>query len=687
MVETDIEEIEEELRQHSGILFMKFIIKCIIIILVAWQFLLIHKFLLLAFLFAVYFTFPGSYRTDRIYSMFEAWARMGIGIFLALYLGLIFWIGPLTANQFLLEYLFFILIFLSIVFLVSVSFMDKISKIVLSILIIFLLLVFSFIMNYFGIRYFDTQLTSIISLVLLVAAFYVVPPERIEAKKENQTIIIIGKKLENVAPYLSGNNYKKISDAIFLALMFTSLFPLLSLAFTASGFSAIFIIMFLLWALSLFTGLSAPIARPYFGILLIGFATLIFSYQYTGVVGTALFGQWWAPIEQGISMVTEPLSGVWSSINQQMHCLQILISNPALYSTTPGCGAPMPPPSQAVGSTRAIEITEFQAVNYATGEQNINPQIPLIGSAIIENAGEFTANNIKVTLGEIKIKDPSKVSAAHPEEGYYPLSNYWGDQDNENDCIFETCTGGKKSDDNKLCEWEEQEGIFPGYKALLTFKCGAPPDYKNWNVNYTCWDEKGNEVSCNGSYKYKTYKGAGYFVSIPIEYEFNYVANASLPVEIMNSSVFQRKLLAKEITLEEKQTKYTGGPVEIGIWTQKQPIRSGETSYGKLIIKNNGEGTIKSLSAELELGLGQEIPISNINIISGDCEKLEGSAIKMKNLENLKSQESAICTFSYIVEISDNNIERKSTIYTATVNYNYSTTYNVELQISNAPIQ
>ncbi|MEM5785542.1 MAG: hypothetical protein QW469_03355, partial [Candidatus Aenigmatarchaeota archaeon] len=523
---------------------------------------------------------------------------------------------------------------------------------------------------------------------LLVAAFYVVPPERIEAKKENQTIIIIGKKLENVAPYLSGNNYKKISDAIFLALMFTSVLPLLNLAFTASGFSAIFIIMFLLWALSLFTGLSAPIARPYFGILLIGFATLIFSYQYTGVVGTALFGQWWAPIEHGISMVTEPLSGVWSSINQQMHCLQILISNPALYSTTPGCGAPMPPPPTPIGSTRAIEITEFQAVNYATGEQNINPQIPLIGSAIIENAGEFTANNIKVTLGEIKIKDPSKVSAAHPEEGYYPLSNYWGDQDNENDCIFETCTGGKKSDDNKLCEWEEQEGIFPGYKALLTFKCGAPPDYKNWNVNYTCWDEKGNEVSCNGSYKYKTYKGAGYFVSIPIEYEFNYVANASLPVEIMNSSVFQRKLLAKEITLEEKQTKYTGGPVEIGIWTQKQPIRSGETSYGKLIIKNNGEGTIKSLSAELELGLGQETSVGDINIISGNCEKSEESAriIKM-DLENLKSQESAICTFSYVVTISDNNIERKSTIYTATVNYNYSTTHKVELQISNAPIQ
>lgn len=709
-------------RRDVGVLFIKACLKLAAILLLAIQLAYIHPFAMIALLFFAYFTLPAQYRIDEPYKAAEAWFRPIIGIFIAIAIAWIltpgFSFSSMSEIIMLIFYLFLLGFFIFIFSVILYSIRNRMGYVLVFVVAIILTVAINAILT--------PMLTSAITISLLIFAFYAVPPVRIRYignQPINVNITIIGKNSRKLGGYIEGlldpENRSIVGNTLFVSIMATAFVPLWSMSagvgptggipILSISISTLQLIVFAFWLISFLMGLAGgPLGRPYIGILMIGLATLLFSYQYTGVVGTALFGAWWPSIEQGLSVVAEPVGNIASSVGQQMTCLQLLITSPAMYAATPGCGAPLGPPPKAVGTTRAIEITRIEYVNYATGEQNINPLIPLVGSIEIENKGDFVANNINVSIGDIQLKDPTKVSAAHPGEGYTSLDEFdtqkccvglddlkdltsnkqceasgnWAG----NNCYFESCTGATFiSSNKKLCSWTDELGIFPGYKALMTFKCGDPKNnYKNWSYATA-------EVTV-GEKRAIIYCPAGWYVSIPVIYEYQYTANASLPVEIMNATVFQKKWLAKDITPDEKQATFTGGPVEISIWTQKQPLRSDEPSYGRFIITNKGDGTIKNLTGKLTLQVPEGMEITDLSHISGECRRIKPSSKFVGYVDFVLSEIAPntnphICTFEFKYKITDDSIEKKSTIFVAKVDYSYQTKKKIELPISNAPIQ
>jgi hypothetical protein len=170
----------------------------------------------------------------------------------------------------------------------------------------------------------------------------------------------------------------------------------------------------------------------------------------------------------------------------------------------------------------------------------------------------------------------------------------------------------------------------------------------------------------------------------------------------MNASVFQKKLLAKEISLEEKETKYTGGPVEIAIWTQKQPLRSDETSYGRLMIINRGEGKVKNLRGTIKfvnpnIKVKELKPISTYGQIS--CASIETKSqsptlpIEREEksfsfkADELEKDKINYCTFQFILDIGDTAIDSATGLFTTNITYSFEGEKRMEIQIGNAPIQ
>jgi len=707
---------------ESKVAVIKSILKTAGAILLIIQFAFFHPFLAILSMVVYYFSLPGRYRTDQVAQCIEAFIRPGIGALLAGYVG---WVLSRSVGFNLSGLLFFIgAISITAGFTCVLIYGLKNQGTWLQVIVTIILgVVISGVFGAAG-AYSGGPYYSILSISSLIFAFYCVLPIRVPAMVGNTTVVVpilLSKgntKIDDLkakfGDALSGPERSLIGNAIFATLMALSLGNLIEMSgFGPTGafeIPLITVILVTVWFLALVTGLfTTPEARPYVGSLVLIMAIFVFSFQYTGVVGTALFGNWWPTIEHGISIIAQPLGDAYSTVQNQMRCLQILMTNPALYSTTPGCGAPMPQ-TEAVGSVSAVQIEDLDAINGVTGENNIYADAPLIGTFTIRNAGDFVASNMWVKNETIQLKDPTKVSAAHPEQGYTPINDPnegWGN----NICKFESCTGTNPDVDG-TCSWPpagEEGGIYKDYKSLVTFKCGSPGtdgDIGKWEYKYTCVDEKGNtlkECVDNCDSGTKLYCHAGWFVSIPFKYGFTYSVNASAPVVVMNASVFQKKLLAKEISLEEKETKYTGGPVEIAIWTQKQPLRSGETSYGRLMIINRGDGKVKNLQGTIKF-VNPNIKIRELKPISTYGGQITCASIETKSesptfpivkeetsfsfkADELEKDKINYCTFQFILDIEDTAIDSATGLFTTNITYSFEGEKRMEIQIGNAPIQ
>lgn len=308
------------------------------------------------------------------------------------------------------------------------------------------------------------------------------------------------------------------------------------------------------------------------------------------------------------------------------------------------------------------------------------------------------------------------------------------------------------------CSWTDKE-IMPEELKLMTFKCGAVsqvPDVRNWTAGtgpcsndasgcdfYQCYyankssgkcyceditcvidkwtsemDKCVHKAGCpgpsspdyppickNGQECYTLFTHGGWYVRIPFTYTFKYDANVSLPVDFMNSTTFTEKLLSKEIKLESRTSSYTGGPVKVSIFVQKQPLRSGEESFGRISVVNNGKGNITSVNMALFVPYGY------------DKGGMKGMKLTMVPTEISKSANIVECTnpafpsiggiryfvtsctateiepdkiasyaFSFKYDISDPTVEKKSAIFFGDAAYEYKTAADTDLTIAKAPI-
>src|SRR3989338_6154864 len=200
--------------------------------------------------------------------------------------------------------------------------------------------------------------------------------------------------------------------------------------------------------------------------MVIGFAVMAFTFQFTGTVGTAVFGSYWTPIYNFGVDVFGPVGKSLDAASQQI--------NYAMCTITAGpgvCDALINPPSTAEGSTQALELSNFEAVNYRSGTPEIDPSLPLIGNIQLENQGDFSASNVLVTLKQPIIFDAAKASLNDPTASQKNLVS--------DICSFDSCLGGKINSDKKSCSWDSAS--LPKDLKLLTFRCGGKAnEHKSW---------------------------------------------------------------------------------------------------------------------------------------------------------------------------------------------------------------
>ena len=415
------------------------------------------------------------------------------------------------------------------------------------------------------------------SFLLLGLAFFATFPEQSVEEDKGVTRIVISDKLHKNYSVL-----RKFDKLLwFLPLMIISLFTFME-GFTgfqaALGGNITYAIFIAVWVLSFFSGLvTGPEGRPVLGILVIFIALFAFSSTYTGVMGQAIFGYWWPQVESFGSMIGETVGPMWSQATGGMSDAWMLLTNPAQYYNIQ---MQKQQASKTVvksgGTTKSIELTKTDLFTSMTGI--LEPILdPLIGSYEIQNQGEFDANRIQlkiwaswkdpVSLNEICTGRFSKFDCSSPGSTLESSSGV---------CEIGTCNWSNTTYPNEI---KLSTFVFEKNSWLLE---GAD----NLNI---C-----NPADCTDPNS--TYNHSSQTIKINANITYDYNVNVSIPAEVIDWDVYLRLLQSREITLQELTSQYTGGPVKATLWSQKQPIRSGEVSLFIASIYNDGIGEIISVS-------------------------------------------------------------------------------------------
>ena len=709
-------------------MFLRFgeFLKAVMIILLALSLGSLYPLFALIVLFVGYFYFPTEYSPYRPEEMFGGWMRALIGLYIALVLftvlsqgtvsflillifpALINVIGSLftgagASGGFAAVGTILISAFMGVIAVIMPAFFPK-AKVFMTIGIIIL---GAFILGGLMPATFATK--GYAAMFFIASAFFIAGPER-KKLSEDEAVGI-----KKSAAYF---NLYMIGDMVFSMFMFMAFADISQWAVgfgggVGSGFlSGAGFIIFIIWIFSFLTGLLGGRAqRPYMGVLVLGMTMVLFAFSFTGTFGVALFGQFWAPMSQVITAVVAPMEQAFTAAQNQIYCIQLFATCPSCYSADWRCTGGAPPVQ--TGTVKVIELSDFEALNMVSGTNELDPKIPLIGTIQLTNDGDFTADGVTVEMMDLRIKDPSAMSIQN--KVYEAVScDYNGSglagQTCKDQCVFTSCTDAKVKD-YRNCNWTEP--VIPGDIKLISFKCGnisGEDIMNNWSFSDDCAcrnvDKDGKvikdqdkEVKCSDpctGYDYKVYnitKDLQKYVTIPMRYYYNYSADVTMPVVVMNLTIFQQKLLSKEITIKEVESKYSGGPVAVGLWTQKQPLRSGETSYGRVFVSNTGSG---KLSKESEIKVNLPAPgglaITGIKFISDvnlNCIPDETHIYSfICNFEDVmlpngdKNYRDFYQLFEFNYTIPDMQIQEKSALWHATLSYQYI----VEKEITDMPI-
>jgi hypothetical protein len=417
------------------------------------------------------------------------------------------------------------------------------------------------------------------TLAFMSAAFFITSfPKHKEAEEEGDVVRV---KIEILKKAYSKENswiLELILRLIFLGFMFAAWFT----SGIGIGTSSLQIIFISVFALSVFSGwVAGSDGRPALGILMILITLFAFTFTATGVMGQAVFGYWWPQVYAFGEAVTAPLIPLWEQVQTGMADSWLMLSNPMGYynQMAKRQQATKTVPKEG-GTVKSIEVTRTELFTTVSGE--LEPALdPLVGTMEVQNQGEFDADYIKL-----------KVWAT------------WQDPQT----LEETCTGTFYSDNFKCssdvtptitpdgncqtgsCEWSST--TYPREIKLVTF-IFAKGDDGGWIV-------PGPDPSLTacidcGIPENATYVHGGQTVKVNTNVSYSYKVNVSIPVEVIEFKTYTDLLQAKEITLQDLTSQYTGGPVKATLWSQRQPIRAGEASLFVASIYNDGGGVIDKI--------------------------------------------------------------------------------------------
>ncbi len=780
--------IQLNFRDHLGILYAKSFLKIIAILFVLMEFSIgrfPNLFVSLIFLFIVYFSMPTSYRRDEPFKASEAWFRMLVGLFIAATLFLFLSPGTNIFDPVLLTIILAIIVVAIIVGFASYSIPQAWMKLIISIAgvaAIFIAL---------PALYAGKALPDAAPIFFITLAFLATTPKlEKEEGAEKIEINIPGAKFREA---LHGDSMENFGNGIFLTLILAGGWPIIG--WLKGGLQ---LVLGAVWLVSGFVGyMSGREGRPYIGIIMIGFAVLAYSFQFTGTVGTAIFGNYWTPIYNTLSTTFEPIGKSLDAASRQV--------NYAMCTITAGpgvCEGILNPPSTSVGSVSSIELTNFEAVNYRSATPEIDPQLPFIGTIQMENQGDFSASSISVRLKDLIAFDPQKASINEPDKAKIEMRN--------DNCVFDTCLGTEPIENGGACFWPAESP--PKDIKILTFKCGSKTDINKWSDqpvkkpngmdekefdsdkkerilkginNCECRDPRTghivlNDISCDlqalcakmkaarkggappdacicvseddnndyckpstgyvndyckiedsackegGNLKcedecskacnglsekgaVKKYQHAGWNLRISFDYSFKYFANASLPVRVMKKQEFLEKLSNHQISLEDVSPAYSGGPVSVGIYVGKQPLRTDDETVGTIYIKNDGQGKIKKDASKIKIFIpNPNAEIVDFRIVSSSfsfrgtstsggvssCVDDSTLASKYPNYfiksciltSDVGPESHGTIAFSFRYRLTERALER-STIFVGGLDYTYEAEKNLAFPVASLPQQ
>jgi hypothetical protein len=194
------------------------------------------------------------------------------------------------------------------------------------------------------------------------------------------------------------------------------------------------------------------------------------------------------------------------------------------------------------------------------------------------------------------------------------------------------------------------------------------------------------------------YSKGNEFLRLSFDYNFSYFVNASLPVEIMNGALLDDKLASNEIKLESIVSEYQGGPVKLAIWTQEQPIREGEWSFGQLSITNQLRGTVHDDVTKVNLYIpivGSAVEIrpffeNGLTCTAGgtpDIPEFIGNYEFITCTLDRDLKEDKLASYEFEFRYANIPVETTSVIFVASTNYHYTGIGEKEFQIQQLPVQ
>ncbi|MFH1229740.1 MAG: zinc ribbon domain-containing protein [Candidatus Aenigmatarchaeota archaeon] len=660
--------------EAGGLLVLKGMVKTMIFAFVIVQFFVlpVSKLIPLGISFFYYFTLPTYYKTTQPFRMIEAWIRVGVGGLIAFFMLLAF-AGTIQAWM----------------------------------------------------------------LVAMSAAFFCTsfphhkeaePHEAGEVRVDVNLIPVVGKGI-NAARERIGGQLDGILDYAFLILMALALYlsniglpigfvsttliaviligilrlvnvsggsvaMLIALAVIAIGAingafngDMLNIIFLSVWVLSLMAGLAAgKTGRPSMGILMIFMTFVVLSFTATGMMGQAVFGYWWPQVEAVGEMIAAPIGPLIEQMQTSIEDSVLLFTNPmAYYDTMNKRSVATKTVVKEGGSVKSIELSKSDLFTSVPGQ--LEPLLdPLVGSFEIQNQGEFDANKIKLDLWA-SWQDPTKMSISRASSA--PI-NYGTLLE------FECSKPNTPSPTIGTCFWEST--TYPKEVKVVNFV--FEKGVSSWRDLASCIDYDKIPVGCDDVNA--TYLHGSETIKVNANLTYDYNVNVSIPVDIISLGSYQDLLQAGEITLVDNITsQYTGGPVKVTLWSQRQPIRAGESSLFVASIYNDGQGEINNAELKLMIltSVGEITPVSstfyNGNINTDGCGGIDSASYWGYNVitctHNLPSRpikSGEYVRFSFMIKPSESSLggaDRISRLIVGLANYEYVKTFSKSITIANNP--
>lgn len=308
----------------------------------------------------------------------------------------------------------------------------------------------------------------------------------------------------------------------------------------SAGFTQMPLLIFILFgSISMLAGVTMTAeSRAFLGLPFILIFLFIFTSQYPAIMGQAVFGYWWPQVQLFGETFLTPLSGALGQAQNSLSDVWLMMTNPQLYYIR------MTQSQQATksvvmsgGTPKSIEYSRFDLFPSISGI--LDPFEPIPVRVELENQGQFESLGSNLTLATVWI-DPTDNKE---KTGYGSIANL-------------ECSGttSRITGNPAYCNWTET--IYPGEAKTVSFTL---QEGNAWGDLYTsCTDNTPSPPvlctsncltgSCTGVNI--SYTHSGQTVKVYSNLSYNYNVNVSIPLKMIDSSLYDKKLSAGEIVLQ-----------------------------------------------------------------------------------------------------------------------------------------